>query len=128
MKKKDESRLLCEREMVDLRKEVLMLGELLRKYREKDVAAEQATCELDLIYISSSKQQVAGGKAILLLSCILVLYAQAFEDLFDFFFVLNYLFEIRMPCFVVYFVEDRQPDEPHGNELWKRHVVRSFRF
>ena len=73
MKKKDESRLLCEREMVDLRKEVLMLGELLRKYREKDVAAEQATCELDLIYISSSKQQVAGRKAILLLSCILVL-------------------------------------------------------
>ena len=59
-------------------------------------------------------------------SCIL--YAQAFEDLFDAFFVLNYLFEIRMPCFVVYFVEDRQPDEPHGNELWKRHVVRSFRF
>ena len=60
--------------------------------------------------------------------CILVLYAQAFEDLFDCFFVLNYLFEIWMPCFVVYFVEDRQPDEPHGNELWKRHVVRSFWF
>ena len=66
--------------------------------------------------------------AIPLKSCILVLDAQAFEDLFDFFCVLNDLFEIRKPCFVVCFVEDRQPDEPHGNELWKRHVVRSFRF
>ena len=72
MNKKDESRLLSEKEMVNLRKEVIMLGELLRKYREKDAAAEQATCELDLIYISSSKQQVAGEKALRSIKCILI--------------------------------------------------------
>ncbi len=41
LNRKDESRLLCEREMVNLRKEVLFLGELLRKYREKEATAEQ---------------------------------------------------------------------------------------
>ena len=70
--------------------------------------------------------QVCVG-AIPLKTYILVLYAQAVKDLFDSFCVLNYLFEILMLCFVVYFVEDPQPDEPHGNKLWKRHVVRSFR-
>jgi hypothetical protein len=58
--KKEDSRLLCEQEMVNLRKEVILLGELLRKYREKEAAASEATCELDLIYISSARQELSG--------------------------------------------------------------------
>jgi hypothetical protein len=62
-------------------------------------------------------------------SCILVLYAQASEGISDSFCVLYHFFEITMPCLflVVNFVEDRQPDEPDGNELCRWHVVRSFR-
>jgi hypothetical protein len=49
--------------MFSLRKEVMLLGELLRKYREKEATASEATCELDLIYASSAKQQLAGENA-----------------------------------------------------------------
>ena len=38
------------------------MGELLRKYREKEATPSEATCELDLIYASSAKQQLAGEK------------------------------------------------------------------
>jgi hypothetical protein len=60
LKKKDESRVVCERELFSLRKEVMILGELLRKYRERDAQPREATCELDLIYANSAKEQIKG--------------------------------------------------------------------
>ena len=58
-------------------------------------------------------------------SCIL--YAQALEDFCNSLCVFYYLSEILMACLVVYFVEYPQSDKSPGHELWKWHVVRSFR-